>query len=98
MLRKDWDELQKGDWCFINHDSYIAIQLGDDKFIESCILPILREGEQLSVDKTITAKPWTWNGNKESPTLIPSILHWGNGRSQPATWHGYLTDGKLIEV
>jgi hypothetical protein len=33
---------------------------------------------------------WTWNGNKEKPTLSPSILHENH-------WHGYLRDGVFEE-
>ena len=29
---------------------------------------------------------WGWNGNREKPTLSPSVHHVGH-------WHGYLTDG-----
>jgi uncharacterized protein DUF6527 len=31
---------------------------------------------------------WMWNGNREKPTLTPSI-----GCRTPCGWHGYLTDG-----
>jgi hypothetical protein len=96
-LRKDFDELEVGDWCFINDETYIGVRMGEGER-DCCILPILKEGEQPPVDKTITAKPWMWNGSREAPTLTPSILHWGNGRKEPATWHGYLTDGKLVTV
>lgn len=35
---------------------------------------------------------WRWNGDKEKPTLKPSIrLTTGCG------WHGYLTDGEFVE-
>jgi hypothetical protein len=97
MLKNDFDELQVGDWCFINNGDYIGIRLHEGDW-GSCILPILKEGEQLPVDRVITHKPWNWNGSAESPSLTPSILHWGKGRNEPATWHGYLTDGKLVTV
>lgn len=29
---------------------------------------------------------WEWNGNKESPTLTPSVHHIGH-------WHGWLRNG-----
>jgi len=97
MLLKDLDEFDKigkqGDWCFINGETHIAIQLGEDKFIDSCVLPIL---EQDSTRETIGIY-WVWNGDKEKPSLTPSILHWGNGRDKPSTWHGYMTDGVLKE-
>lgn len=34
---------------------------------------------------------WTWNGNRERPTVTPSILQMRCG------WHGYLTDGEFRE-
>lgn len=30
---------------------------------------------------------WTWDGNKENPTLSPSIINYNCG------WHGYLKAG-----
>jgi len=35
-----------------------------------------------------TSPAWEWNGNKEKPTLRPSVLQVGGCR-----WHGFLTDG-----
>lgn len=32
---------------------------------------------------------WNWNGNREKPTLTPSVHHVGH-------WHGYLTDGVWV--
>lgn len=29
---------------------------------------------------------WEWNGDREKPTLTPSVHHVGH-------WHGFLTDG-----
>ena len=34
---------------------------------------------------------WSWNGNRTSPTLHPSLHAVG-------IWHGYVKDGQLIEV
>ena len=31
---------------------------------------------------------WNWNGDKDKPTLTPSIR-----RTAGCMWHGYLTDG-----
>ena len=31
---------------------------------------------------------WKWNGNRDKPTLTPSIK-----RTVGCLWHGYLTDG-----
>ena len=88
-LKKEWDELGKGDWCFLNDDTYIAVQFGDDKFRESVTLPIKPMEHQAF---------WIWDGNKETPTLSPSILVWGDGRDKPATWHGFLRKGELVDA
>lgn len=85
---KDFDENgQKGDWCFHAKDTNIWIQFGDDRFRDSVSLPI-------SVDGSIP-NSWTWNGDKDCPTLTPSILikpveGWQKG------WHGFLTNGALV--
>lgn len=86
MLLKDLDEFDRvarvGDWAFAANDTHIAIQLYEG-WEGVAMLPI-KDGSH-----------WTWDGNREAPTLTPSILHWGGGRGQPATWHGYLRAGKL---
>ena len=35
---------------------------------------------------------WHWNGNRETPTLTPS-LHKTDG----CGWHGFLTNGEFLE-
>lgn len=96
MLLKNLDEFDRnskvGDWCFVSTDeTYIAIRLGEDFMRDVCILPIIKNGE-IRDDST---RCWNWNGDREKPSLTPSILHWGNGKEKPSTWHGYLTDGVL---
>jgi hypothetical protein len=93
MLKNDFDELKAGDWCFINGETHIGIRLGEGE-TDCCILPI----RNLNKPRDIIGTCWDWNGSREAPSLTPSILHWGNGRNQPATWHGYLTNGKLVTV
>jgi hypothetical protein len=90
MIRDNFDDLQVGDWCFINDETYIGIRMGEGE-MDCCILPIKPKSDP-------NFAYWNWNGSKELPTLTPSILHWGKGRKEPATWHGYLTDGKLVTV
>lgn len=34
---------------------------------------------------------WQWNGNREKPTLTPSLLC-----TQGCKWHGFLTDGVFV--
>lgn len=39
---------------------------------------------------------WEWDGNREAPTLTPSILKWQldkHGKRVGEHWHGYLTAG-----
>jgi hypothetical protein len=80
----------KGDWCFLENDTCIAIRYGVDAFKEVVVIPI-------STVPLRNVSCWTWNGSKDCPTLTPSILvkayeGWTLG------WHGFLTDGKLITV
>jgi hypothetical protein len=80
-LLKNFDDLfengQVGDWAFSFGEAHIAIRLPTD----FCILPIADDARV----------HWNWDGNREAPTLTPSILH----HSTPE-WHGYLTAGKLV--
>ena len=41
---------------------------------------------------TIAAGKWEWNGNREKPTLSPSIELMGRNPLE-TLWHGYLKDG-----
>jgi hypothetical protein len=95
-LRQDtrdlYDNGKKGDWCFFESTDgtvFIALKFGDESFTESVTLPISQDNKPAT---------WQWNGNKEAPTLTPSILVWGNGKDKSATWHGYLREGKLVTV
>jgi hypothetical protein len=36
---------------------------------------------------------WTWDGNREKPTLNPSILH--DAGKGGCGWHGFLTAGRF---
>jgi hypothetical protein len=40
---------------------------------------------------------WEWNGNKEKPTLTPSLGLHPKQATGGYHWHGYLTDGVFIE-
>lgn len=42
---------------------------------------------------------WTWDGNRETPTLSPSILsHEGGTREGPTHWHGHLQAGFFVQA
>jgi len=94
MLKNNMDDLDKngnvGDWCFINSDTLIAIRYGEDAFTNTCILPV--------AGNLVGSKPhWSWNGDREKPTLTPSILVYKHEGFDDG-WHGFLTDGELKEV
>ena len=36
---------------------------------------------------------WNWDGNRECPTLEPSILSHDGGKTGPTHWHGFLRNG-----
>lgn len=87
MLRKDWDDLalgRKGDWYFHHDETYVTIRYGDD-VMGVVTIPVVGNNA------------WTWDGNREKPTLSPSILIRGKP-GEPDLWHGFLRDGKLIEA
>jgi hypothetical protein len=75
---------QAGDWCFTDGDGYLIVRLhaGDDGIAAIAVKP----------DPDIPGKPvWRWDGNREAPTLEPSILHHSN-----PPWHGWLRAGRLV--
>jgi len=43
----------------------------------------------LPVRRGFSSSIWHWDGNKEAPTLTPSVL-----RTSGCKWHGYLTKGE----
>lgn len=40
MLKSTMIELNKGDWCFLENDTCIAIQYGEDNFRELVVIPV----------------------------------------------------------
>jgi hypothetical protein len=88
QLRTSLEDLhecgQLGDWAFAEGDSHIFIRLprpGTDRGEVSAIP--LSPAPQPDVDD------WQWDGNREAPTLTPSINWVG-------VWHGYLRAGQLV--
>lgn len=47
----------------------------------------------LSIRKIDEHPSWVWNGDREKPTMTPSIQ-----KTTPCRWHGYLTDGVFRSV
>lgn len=83
MLVNDFESCKEiGDWYFIKNDTYIVFRYSIG-WSDLCSIPITIGIKQ--------DKSWLWDGNKEEPTIVPSINVIG-------IWHGFLTKGKLIIV
>lgn len=87
QLRNDLNDfdssMQVGDWCFTSDDLYIIIRLHDG---EDGVAAIRIQHD----DEIPNGIFWQWDGNREAPTLSPSIWH----HSKPE-WHGWMRAGKL---
>lgn len=84
-------ELDVGDWAFVDNDSTIFVRLPvpEGHYSDGIhFLPLSRESRFLNAAGT----HWNWDGNREAPTLEPSILAVDTG------WHGYMRAGVLVEV
>lgn len=70
-----------GDFTFDDNFSHLYIWLPGDSGPSA--IPIVR-GPAPNV-----ARVWGWDGNKDSPTVTPSIHYVGH-------WHGWLRAGRLV--
>ena len=108
MLRENLDDLVEngkvGDWCFVtlkNGDLnlFLRYPVKDDRLGD---LPIEEQrGDILRVPvQSSTEMVWQWDGNREAPTLSPSILiRGGDGNGgRKEYWHGFLRNGKIETV
>ncbi len=78
-------ELEVGNWAFDKDDQTILIVMPDGKIA----------GLPLSLEAGIKfhdGSHWDWDGNREAPTITPSILDVVTG------WHGYMRAGQLESV
>jgi len=41
---------------------------------------------------------WGWDGDKEKPTLTPSIQTMSGGNWNKELWHGYLREGVFVDT
>ena len=85
----DLPELKVGEWQFVNDFTAIWIHVPDEKLTDRWLpglvrIPISSMGSNIP-------PVWQWDGNKEAPTLSPSIDVHG-------VWHGWLRAGKLIDA
>lgn len=95
MLCKNLDDLIEngvaGDWCFAKNDTVLWLRYPTKD--ENDFLPIVH----LNVTPSQESPCWNFDGNKEAPTLSPSIRIRG-GHKVVERWHGFLRNGKLITV
>jgi hypothetical protein len=95
----DLDENGKvGDWCFYNDDQdmFLCYPHCTTPGVPEPLLPPEFEAPKdivhlyLSTSEHPNPKTpaWKWDGNREAPTLSPSI-------NVIDRWHGYLKAGKL---
>jgi len=93
---------QVGDWCFEStiHQLYLFLRypISDEEWAKWYGFsredgPEFNRGQIVSLpisgDPTKLDHIWHWDGNREAPTLTPSINVIGY-------WHGWLQAGKLV--
>ncbi len=78
-----WEHGEIGDWSFTEGETHIFLK--EPPGGEIAALPI--RGRFQTEYAT-----WEWDGNREAPTLSPSIL------SRTTGWHGYMRAGQLESV
>jgi hypothetical protein len=78
-------------------DDYVVDDPGRER--RRCYFPCpRREGYECHVLLTpwpINAPTWTWDGNRDSPTLSPSINCNGEGG---CGWHGFIRNGQTVNA
>lgn len=104
QLRNDIDDLyqngQVGDWCFKESPQGLLMFLRypiSDEVWKQCYPEC--EGQErgdLAVISLSGDHAWQWDGNREAPTVSPSILVKGHGGE--ARWHGFMRAGNLETV
>lgn len=83
---EEFHNAEVGDWAFSSDDVHIFIETP----VGLCILQI--DPKAFPEYK----KPvWTWDGNRDAPTLTPSIRIRDHARGE---WHGWMREGKLVSA
>ena len=104
-LRKDLYDLktngQLGDWCFSKNSDAIFLRypISDEEWAKWCNFsreeaPEMDRGDIVHLPIVVgnnNPGHWGWDGNREAPTITPSINVIGR-------WHGYLRVGRLETV
>ena len=84
------DEFQEGDFVWVqgqlSHPYLVYRPPGVDMVYTAFVTT-----DQAKADKSgSSGRYWWWNGNRDRPTLKPSI---GVPAEPPYLWHGFLVDG-----
>ena len=82
-------ELKVGEWQFANDYAAIWIHVSDENITSRWLPGLVRIPISLAGGQN--PPTWKWDGNKEAPTLEPSIDVIG-------IWHGWLRSGKLVKA
>lgn len=83
----DVENCDDGDWAFDVRGLTIFIVLPGRHLAG---LPLRSDSDYARRDGT--GPIWSWDGNREAPTITPSILNLSTG------WHGFMRAGKLESV
>ena len=86
------DNGQLGDWCFFSAKdkpdrNYIMIRCPDGNANSRGSVTAWR----LRAVPDPNDDDWQWDGNRDAPTLTPS-LHW------VGVWHGWMRAGELVSA
>lgn len=91
-VKDGFDDIQQlGDFCINAEGTRIQMAIPSTRpFLQKekgwtyIDLPIGRE-------KPVPGPSWQWDGNREKPTLAPSV--WAHGH-----WHGWIRNGEMVEA
>lgn len=80
------DNGQEGDWAFSVGDAELVIRIPVGGYARGVLC-----AWKLSPVPIPDEEDWQWDGNREAPTLTPS-LNW------VGVWHGYMRAGELVKA
>lgn len=86
---------EPGDYCFLIADREGDRTAGDDE-TPTHIYFVDPAGNRTRLPIKPTANGWDWNGDRESPSLKPSIRT--DGGQTWKGWHGWLGNGVMADA
>ena len=73
---------------------FICPSKTNPKGSDLCVITIAHENNN--------GASWSWNGDEDNPTILPSVLFSMVKTLEPETkeeiWHGWIKQGKLVDV